>query len=123
MKMRSLLILIMIGTLALPAALAMAVENDPAQEQLTFRDQEQVYGRQLMTEQERNIYRERMLAAQTAEERERIRQEHHEQMQERARAQGLSLPDTPPSRGGGMGPGGGKGMGGGWMGGGTGGNR
>lgn len=117
MKMRSLFISIMIGTLALPAAFVMAAEDNPAQERLQFRDQEQVYGSQLMTEQERNEYRERMRAAQTVEERERIRQEHHEQMQERARAQGLSLPDTPPSSGGGMGPGGGKGMGGGRMGG------
>jgi len=83
------------------------------------RDQEQVYGSQLMTWQEREEYHNRMRAAKSAEEQERIRNEHHERMQERAKAQGLSLPDMPPPRGAGMGPGGrGMGPGSGGMGGG-----
>jgi hypothetical protein len=76
--------------------------------------QEQIYGSQLMTQQERNEFRAKMRAAKTAEERERIRKEHHERMKERARARGLMLPDEPPDRGSGMrsgkagtGPGGG----------------
>ena len=66
-----------------------------------------------MSEQERVEYRSKIRAAKTAEEREQIRQEHHEQMKERAKARGVTLPDKPPAGGGGMGPGGGKGAGGG----------
>lgn len=80
-----------------------------------------IYGRQLMTEQERNAYRERMRNAKSAAERERIRRENHDRMQARARERGVTLPDEPPAdRGPGMGRGmGGQGMGGG-MGGGSG---
>ncbi len=92
-----------------------------------------IYGSQLMTNQERIEHRNKLRAAKTAEEREQIRLQHHEQMQLRAKEQGVTLPDAPPVRGGGqgrrMGPGGGMGgMGpGGGMGGmggmGPGGNR
>ncbi len=71
--------------------------------------QQQIYGSQLMTRRERIEYRARMRAAKTARERERIRAEHHRQMQERARERGFKLPDTPPPGGAGMGPGGGGG--------------
>ncbi|MDP1929787.1 MAG: hypothetical protein Q8K62_14875 [Thiobacillus sp.] len=71
--------------------------------------QEQVYGSQLMTMQERTEYQARMRAAKSMEAREKIRAEHHKEMQVRARQQGVTLPDEPPARGmgGGMGPGGG----------------
>lgn len=69
--------------------------------------QERIYGSQLMTQQERNTYRQKMQTAKTQEEREQIRLEHHKQMQERAKAKGVSLPDEPPMHGPGMGPGGG----------------
>lgn len=85
--------------LALPAATAAAADA-----------QEQGYGRQLMTEQERNEYRERMRAATSAEEREQIRNEHHERIRERAEARGIRLPEQPPA--GGMGQGRGMGQGG-----------
>jgi len=87
--------------------------------------QEQVYGSQLMTEQERTAYQSKMRSAKTNEEREQIRAQHHKEMQVRAKQQGVTLPDEPPARGtgggmgpgggsgGGMGPGGGKGSGGG----------
>ena len=65
-----------------------------------------VYGSELMTGEERERYRERLSNAQSAEDRERIRSEHHEQMQERARERGVTLPDTPPRGGPGMGNGG-----------------
>ena len=72
-----------------------------------------IYGSQLMTNQERIEHRTKLRAAKTAEEREQIRLQHHEQMQLRAKEQGLTLPDAPPVRGGGqgrrMGPGGGMG--------------
>ncbi|MFZ2972993.1 MAG: hypothetical protein WA049_10170 [Ferribacterium limneticum] len=72
-----------------------------------------IYGSQLMTNQERIEHRSKLQAAKTAEEREQVRLQHHEQMQLRAKEQGVTLPDTPPAQGGGqgrgMGPGGGMG--------------
>lgn len=79
-----------------------------------------VYGSQLMTNQERIDHRNKLRAAKTAEEREQVRLQHHEQMQSRAKERGVTLPDTPPPQGGGMGrrmgPGGGMGGGMGGMG-------
>jgi hypothetical protein len=77
--------------------------------------QEQVYGSQLMTEQERTAHQTKMRAAKTNEEREQIRAQHHKEMQARAKQQGVTLPDEPPAKGmgGGMGPGGGGSGGGG----------
>lgn len=85
-----------------------------------LRDQD-IYGSRLMSPQERNEYRHKMRAAKTVEERERIRNEHHEQMKVRAKERGVTLPDEPPANrgpgkgpgGGGMGPGSGMGPGGG----------
>jgi hypothetical protein len=70
-----------------------------------------VYGGQLMTEQERIEYRNTLRNAKTSEEREQLRMQHHQRMQERAKAKGLVLPEEPPAgsgmrQGGGMGPGG-----------------
>ena len=64
-----------------------------------------------MTKQERSEYHAKMHAAKTDAEREQIRKKHHEQMQERAKARGVTLPDEPPAKGAGMGPAGGAGMG------------
>ena len=76
---------------------------------------EPVYGSQMMTNQERIEHRTKMNTAKTAQEREQVRLEHHEQMQLRAKERGITLPDTPPAQGAGMrqgmGPGGGVGGG------------
>lgn len=76
---------------------------------------ETVYGSQMMTNQERMEHRTKLNAAKTAQEREQVRLEHHEQMQLRAKERGVALPDTPPAQGAGMrqgmGPGGGMGGG------------
>jgi hypothetical protein len=87
--------------------------------------QERIYGSQMMTEQERNSYRDRMRSAESTQQRERIRAEHHEQMRQRAKERGVTLPDDPPAQGMGKGLGPGQGMGtgrgpGGGMGGGMG---
>ena len=78
-------------------------------------DQQPVYGSQLMTEQERLEQRQRMRNATSPEEREQIRLEHHQRMQERARQQGVTLPEQAPApgmgKGQGMGPGQGMGKG------------
>jgi hypothetical protein len=75
----------------------------------TGRDDDRIYGRDLMTDEERTEYRERMRSAGSAEERERLRREHHERMSARARERGVELPEEPPA---GRGPGMGRGMGG-----------
>lgn len=83
--------------------------------------EEQVYGWELMTQQERNEHQMKMQNMHTEEEREKYRNEHHELMQERAKQQGVTLPEPPQSRnknmtpgmapGSGMGPGMGGGKG------------
>ena len=77
------------------------------------KDQERIYGSELMTDKERNAYRDRMRSAKTEQEREKIRAEHHDRMLARAKERGVKIPDEPPVKGGGMGPGRGMGPGGG----------
>jgi hypothetical protein len=84
-----------------------------AAEETQAKQQEQVYGYELMTEQERAEHRTRMRAFKTEQEREQFRLEHHKKMQERAKERGVTLPDEPMPRGKGMGGGQGGGMGGG----------
>ena len=56
-----------------------------------------VYGWQLMTPGERRAYQLRMLSAKNEAERAKIRAEYHKQMAERAKQQGVTLPEaTPP---------------------------
>ncbi len=86
------------------AAMLLPMQAAFAQDKIPSRD---IYGYQLMTPQERNEYRAKMRAAKTAEEREAIRAEHHAAMSARAKERGVTLPEQPPARGGGMGPGGG----------------
>ena len=73
--------------------------------------EQEVFGSQLMTQQERMEHRTKMQNMKTKEERERYRMEHHKKMQERAKQQGVTLPDKPRMRNHGMGEG--RGMGGG----------
>lgn len=91
---------------------AQAAAQTQTTQQIQMQDRERIYGSELMTSQERNEYQNRMRALKTEQEREAYRLEHHKKMQERAKAQGKTLPDIPPAgMGSGMGPGGGKGMG------------
>lgn len=85
--------------------------KDQTQDRTRLRDQ--IYGSQLMTEQERIEHRNTMRSMKTAQEREAYQLEHHKRMQERAKEKGVTLPNEPMMRPGGMGPGG---MGGGGMG-------
>jgi hypothetical protein len=103
------------ATLLLSTGLLCAAEQTKAQDMT--QEQTQIYGSQIMTQQERIEYRDKMRAARTTQEQEKVRKEHHELMKERAKEKGISLPDEPPARGGGMGTGGGMmGPGGGGMG-------
>jgi len=107
MLKRSISIAVLAGALAVAAWPVSAADQARTKTQA----QEPIYGSQLMTRQERIEHRTRMRAAKTAEEREKIRAEHHERMKVRAKERGVKLPDEPPARGGMMGPGGGMGPG------------
>ena len=76
-------------TLCLSTLPALGAEMPPPQKE----EGPQIYGAQLMTVAERATYRERLQNAETDEERARIMAEHHVQMQERAKAQGVTLPE------------------------------
>ena len=91
--------------------LSVGEESVQKQEQKPVVKQEQVYGSQMMTKEERIAYRTKMRSAKTQEERQKIRADHHDEMVVRAKERGVTLPDVPPAMGGGMGPGGGGGMG------------
>jgi hypothetical protein len=65
---------------------------------VTVNAQDEVYGWQLMSEQERAEHRTKMQNMKTKEERERYRYEHHQKMQQRAKQQGVTLPDMPHDR-------------------------
>jgi hypothetical protein len=109
MLKRMLMMATVVSFCSLSSGLALAADPQPGQTGAQAQRQERVYGSQLMTPQERNEYQARMRAAKTAQERQQIRMEHHKAMQERARQQGVTLPDKPPAAGGGMGPGGRRG--------------
>lgn len=111
-----LVISAMTSTLLFSAGLALAADQATPQERMQAQEREQIYGSHLMTPQERIEYHNRIRSAKTAQEREQIRQEHHKNMTERAKARGQTLPDMPPANGNGMGPGYSGGMGPGGMG-------
>ncbi|MEZ5934474.1 MAG: hypothetical protein R3F54_21550 [Alphaproteobacteria bacterium] len=77
---------------ALLLGLGMAVAGPNA---AAYAQQEQIYGRALMTEQEQDELRTRMRNATSQDEREQIRWEHHLKMQERAKERGVMLPEEP----------------------------
>ena len=113
MKRNTFIVFAMLGALSLPAGMAMAADPLPAQVMAEAQVKEQIYGSQLMSQEERAEYHAKMRAAKTDEESVLLRKEHHQSMQERAKTRGVTLPDEPPAKGGGMGtgPGGGGMMG------------
>ena len=106
MNQRILVLFTLTILLSLPTGSALTADQEPAQE--SVQKQEQIYGSQLMTQQERAEYRAKIHTAKTAEERQQIRKEHHERMKERAAERGVTLTEEPPARGRGMGPCGGQ---------------
>ncbi len=92
-------LMISIAASALLLSNAQAIKQMWASDQTAqeAREQERIYGSQLMTEQERTEYLKKISTATDAEERGKIRQEHHALMDERARTQGVVLPDEPPA--------------------------
>jgi hypothetical protein len=102
MNRRILVLFALVIVLSLSTGSALADDQERAQERV--QKQEQIYGSQLMTQQEREEYRSKMRTAKTAEEREQVRKEHHERMKDRAAERGVTLSEEPPARGRGMGP-------------------
>lgn len=104
MKIRLFTLSALACALSLSTGYALAADQDQVRDQIQDQTQDQdqiqqqdrIYGSQLMTQQERLEFRERMRAAGSAEEREQIRQEHHQRMQIRAKERGVTLPDEPP---------------------------
>ena len=111
--MKRHLVNLMTGLLLAGAAVSTYSPPTYAAEKTQAREQERIFGYELMTEQERAEHRTRMRAFKTEKEREQFRLEHHKKMQERAKERGVTLPDEPMPRGGGRGGGKGGGMGGG----------
>lgn len=97
------------GAIATFPAKAQDQSRDQTQDRTQLRIQDPIYGSQLMTPAERDEYRARLRNMNTEQEREAFRLQHHEQMQERARAKGVQLPVAPPIRRMGPGPGAGPG--------------
>lgn len=93
-------------------AASVAIATDKDRDQGHLQAQDRVYGSQLMTRQERNEYDALMNAARTGKERDQIRQAHQEQMKERAKQRGVTLPDETPASGKTQDMGSGGGMGG-----------
>ena len=73
--------------------------------------QNNIYGYDLMTEQERTEHQQPMRSMTTEQERAAYRARHHEEMQRRAREQGVAIPDQVPEQRKGRGPGSEKGKG------------
>lgn len=65
----------------------------PLEQLVPPRGEDYIYGWQLMTGSERDFMHERLRRAQTKEERQQIQASHHQQMQERAKQQGYTLPE------------------------------
>lgn len=60
--------------------------------------QEQAYGWELMTPEERTAHRDQMRSLKTEEERRAFQTEHHQRMLERAKERGVTLSDAPRTR-------------------------
>ncbi len=88
-----------------PAGGMMQRDQLRTQDRTTLKDRSQIYGsQQLMTPAERRAYRDQMRSLKTAQEREALRKQQHEQMQKRAAERGMKLPAMPPVQGAGMVP-------------------
>ena len=84
----------------LVAALAAVSVYAPAEASAAQKG-ESIYGYNMMTDQERNEYRQKMRDAKTADERQTLRDEHHKTMEARMRERGI---DPSQMRGRGNGP-------------------
>jgi hypothetical protein len=108
MNARNGLIWIAGAMLVAAGAAAQQPAPQPAQKQeraTTTQQTQKMYGYDVLTEQERHAYRTQMNAAKTEQERERIRNEHRELVQRRAKEQGVTVHGMAYGPGPGAGPG------------------
>ena len=115
--------LVLTSTLILPIGIVSAADQERKQEQDTQKTQQQdqaqkqdqeqkmIYGWELMSVKEREEHQAKMRTLKTEEERTAYREEHHKQMQQRAKEQGVTIPEVPAQRGSGAGAGQGAGSG------------
>ena len=108
----SVLTLVLAAAVSMAGAIATfpATAQDQTQDRTQLRTREPIYGSQLMTPAEREAHWEQLRNMATEQDREAYLLQHHQQMQERARAKGIQLPDEPPIRRMGPGPGPGPGV-------------
>ena len=89
MKRITFLLFALVGIMSLSTGFAVADDNMKStgsnDSSMQMQSQDQVYGSQLMTEEERTEYRSKLRSAQTAKEREDSRIEHQQKIQDRAR--------------------------------------
>lgn len=101
MKKSGMLVLVVAMCMRLDVSFAADMVEPQQQNKAQIQQQDkaqkpaQIYGRQLMTGEERAEFRARMRSLKTQEERDALHREHHQKMQERAKAQGMTLPDMP----------------------------
>lgn len=87
----SLLIFLLASTLSFSTP----IDQEHILDITTQQNQEQIYGSDLMTQDERSDYLSEIRKAATAAEQERIRKEHIDRMQTRAKKRGVTLPEGP----------------------------
>lgn len=115
---KSLVITAIATFLVLSNGSVIAEEKAMSKDKLQTTTQETVRGSQLMTQEEREEFRNKMRSATSAEERQKIQKEHHERMRARAKERHLKMSEEPPfdgmrgnmrdGTGAGMGQGGGR---------------
>jgi pyruvate/2-oxoglutarate dehydrogenase complex dihydrolipoamide acyltransferase (E2) component len=88
-----------------PAPQATQQQERATATQQTKAGGEKIHGYDLLTEQERGAYHAQMRAAKSDQERERIRNEHRELVQQRAKEKGVDVKGMAYGPGPGAGPG------------------
>ena len=102
MSKRFIIVPSITNMLAYSVSSAIAIDKKLVQQQQ--KAQEQVYGWELMTPEERVEHRAQMRSLQNEEEQRVFQLEHHQRMLKRAKEEGLALPDVLRTQRGGMGP-------------------
>lgn len=92
-KNRLICVIVLIAAAVTVPALAAGENSVP--ERNEAQQQEQVRGRDLMSPQERAHHREQMRSMKSEEERKAYREKQHQDMQERAKEKGVTLPADP----------------------------
>ena len=87
---------VVIAAIASYSAKAQSTASPPPAAPTAKSSEPPIYGSQLMTDRERQEYRDKIRTAKTDAERDQIRKTHHDQMKARAQAKGITLPDDPP---------------------------